>query len=365
MGIKKLLFLTAIITYSIAIYADEYEDDIYYNPNSKVEQVVITTTDSYTNGTEINGRDVDEYNRYGGYYHTPIDEIGATVSSEEDFVYTKQIQKFYNPTIIVDNSKILEDILNNSYGNVDIVYNCGVPEINIIYSMNAYAPYPYYTFNPWYWSFTTSWAWNPYWFDPFYSWYGPYSYWWRYPYPPYGPGYYPPYYPGYHPPHHGPGHNPHPSPNWRPGGNTPHGPGPGWSGNSRPGGNGGHRVNGVPQNGHSNNGNVQYNGNNHRVSGVTNNNNNQQVSGRTTNTQRQNTTVVNQNNGSNNRNSGVRNNNNRRNNNQLNNYQNLNNHSQGSFNQGGGNRSGRGSGGSFGGGRTGGGHRGGGGGHRR
>ncbi len=73
--------------------------------------------------------DVDDYNRRGFYYNSPVDTIGMSAEAElSDFVYTQQIQKYYNPTIVLDNSDMLADVLENSYGNVDIIINdFGIP----------------------------------------------------------------------------------------------------------------------------------------------------------------------------------------------------------------------------------------------
>ena len=61
-------------------------------------------------------------NMQGGSLQMPADTIGLRAENGEDFpVYTQQIQKYYNPTIVLDNAELLADVLNNSYGNVDIV----------------------------------------------------------------------------------------------------------------------------------------------------------------------------------------------------------------------------------------------------
>ena len=105
--------------------------------------------------------DVDAYNRRGEqYYASPVDTIGTYVENGEDFVYTQQIQKYYNPTIVVDNADVLGDVLENAYGNVEIVIdNNGLLVFSPYYGWN----YPYYagwwsspswglSINPWGWS---------------------------------------------------------------------------------------------------------------------------------------------------------------------------------------------------------------------
>ena len=97
---KRCLFiLSMMFVGSLCVIADE-QDDIYFNPNRKSEVVVNENTEV------VNGRDVDEYNRFGGYYESEIDTIGSVISNGEDFVYTKQIQKYYNPTIVADNAEV-------------------------------------------------------------------------------------------------------------------------------------------------------------------------------------------------------------------------------------------------------------------
>lgn len=155
-------------------------DDIYYNPNKK-EKNKIEKTDNLTTGrTDIT---VDQYNMrgFGVTSALAIDTIGAQVASEPDFVYTGQIQKYYNPTIVVDNADVLADVINNSYGNVNVIINNGRPVIDV-YDYN----WPYY-----YWPSypnVSGWClptWPLYWTRNYgYNWCGPYS--WAYsPFNPY------------------------------------------------------------------------------------------------------------------------------------------------------------------------------------
>ena len=133
MNMKRYLFILVIgMIYSSFAFADEYDDDIYYNPKKEKEA---KAQNPNTEANLVNGRDVDEYNRFGGYYESDIDTIGVAVGSGEDFVYTKQIQKYYNPTIVVDNADVFEEVMNSSYGNVDIVINAGVPTISTWYTL--------------------------------------------------------------------------------------------------------------------------------------------------------------------------------------------------------------------------------------
>lgn len=229
---KHYLSIIALFACAGSIYAQDYFDDVYYNPKKDTQKTVATVnvnnnTRSTTKTTSrsssyISNRaemDIDAYNRRGTYYSSQIDTIGSRVENGEDFVYTQQIQKYYNPTIVVDNANILGDVLTNAYGNVEIVIDNGVPVFAPYYSWN----WPYYSaaWSPWYWSFNFGgWGWNIGWYDPWYSWnwgwgWGPG--WWN-PGPSWGPGW-------------GPGWGPAPRPyaSWSPGGNRPVGPRPGWS----------------------------------------------------------------------------------------------------------------------------------------
>ena len=235
--LATLLFAGIPLTYA----QDSYDDDIYYNP--KKQQTTTETKKKKQSNyiADMADMDVDTYNRRGEqYYAMPIDTIGSYVENGEDFVYTQQIQKYYNPTIVVDNADVLADVLSNAYGNVEIVIdNSGLPVFTPYYG------YPYYGwrgysswglnispwgwsvgfYDPWYaWNWGPSWGWSPSWaWGPSWSWgwgpgWGP-SWGWG---PAWGGG------------HHG--GRPHYA-DWRPNGNRPTGPRPGWSGNTRPGGN--------------------------------------------------------------------------------------------------------------------------------
>lgn len=244
---KKYYLLAAmILAGSIPMWAD-IEDDIYYNPKQaahKSNQLTTTKQKQSNYIADFQDMDVDAYNLRGQYYVTPVDTIGARAESEQDFKYTTQIQKFYNPTIVVDNEDILSDVLNNSYGNVTVEYNFnGVPTFGNWYMANNWSTYwndPYLKigiYDPWYWGpalswswgwgssywgWGPSWAWNPSWswgWAPAWTW-GP-SWTWGW-----GPSW--GWAPSYAPNHWA---------DYRPGGNRPVGPNAGWA-------NGGHRPNG-------------------------------------------------------------------------------------------------------------------------
>ena len=150
------LALTAIAFPAVA--QDEF-DDIYYNPKSNSSNKEKKQKKQSNYIADFSSMDVDEYNRRGEqYYESPIDTIGTVVENQEDFVYTQQIQKYYNPTIVVNNSDVLADVLENSYGNVDIEIVNGSPVFTSIYTGGyGWAP-SYYN-----WTYAPSWTWSYAW----------------------------------------------------------------------------------------------------------------------------------------------------------------------------------------------------------
>lgn len=238
---KRLLLGMALTAMMVpAVIAQNDYDDIYYNPKKDKETKKEKKPTNYI--ADFSSMDVDDYNRRGFYYESEIDTIGAVAEAAEDFVYTQQIQKYYNPTIVVDNAQVLADVLENSYGNVDITIRDGNPVFTSIYSGGyGWLPgyYNWYSWPSWSWSYAwgpfswswnwgPSWAWGPSWtWGPSWSWgWGP-SWSWGYPgwgYRPWGP----------RPPH---GPNYAYRPNRHPGAFNPVGAGGGWASNTRPGGN--------------------------------------------------------------------------------------------------------------------------------
>lgn len=244
---KKLLMALGVMAMSLTVAQAQY-DDIYYNPKNDSDATRTTKQKKQKKSNYIadfSNMDVDAYNRAGDtYYATPVDTIGSRVGEDQDFVYTQQIQKYYNPTIVIDNADLLADVLNNSYGNVEVVINNnGIPMFSPYYS-SVFYDYPFYSnrfWGPsWSWNWGPSWAWGPSWnwgwnwgpswaWGPSWNWgWGPSWGWgpgWR-PGPVWGGGWHRPFYADY-----------------RPGAHRPVAPRPGWS-YDRPGGNynGGHNV---------------------------------------------------------------------------------------------------------------------------
>ncbi len=224
----QLIIAGMLLLGAPSLFAQSYfDDDIYYNPNKdKTEKAAQKAAKKKSNYiANMADMDVDTYNRRNQYYATLIDTIGASMENGEDFVYTQQIQKYYNPTIVVDNADVLADVLANSYGNVDIEINDnGLPVFLPSYSYS----WPYYNrwgfssgpwgwgvsfYDPWYsWNWGPSWAWNTSWsWGPSWSWGS--SWGWG---PSWGPAW-------------GPSWNHPPMADWRPNGNRPVNPRPGWS----------------------------------------------------------------------------------------------------------------------------------------
>ena len=144
------------------LQAQEDFDDIYYNPKKGSNQSVKKSKKQSYYIKDFSDMDVDDYNRRGFYYNSPVDTIGMSAEAEPDFVYTQQIQKYYNPTIVLDNSDMLADVLENSYGNVDIIINdFGIPSFAPLY-MN-----PWWSRVSWNWGWGPSWSWN---WGPSWSW---------------------------------------------------------------------------------------------------------------------------------------------------------------------------------------------------
>lgn len=239
------LLLTGVV---LTARADVYDDDIYYDP--KKNGTIVTKKNNKQSNYIANFQDidVDAYNMRGQYYATPVDTIGARVSNEEDFVYTQEIQKYYNPTIVVDNASIVEDILENSYGNVEVIYNInGVPTFSS-WGNNWYYPgsrwsissgniswdfnwsYPYFSYN---WGWAPSWSWGPAWswnWGPSWGWAPGWSWSWG---PSWGWGWNSAW--GWSPTwswNYRPGY----TAQYRPTGHRPSSPNPGWGHNTRPGG---------------------------------------------------------------------------------------------------------------------------------
>jgi hypothetical protein len=278
---KSILILSVLFSIGVTMSAQDYDDDIYYNPKKDTSSTkTVQKKSNYI--ANMADMDVDAYNRRGQYYYTSVDTIGSGVESGEDFVYTQQIQKYYNPTIVIDNADALGDVLENSYGNVNIVIEDGNP-VFVPAGLSWYMPYSYWGsyawnyrpygwgiswYDPWFsWSWGPGWSWSLGW-DPYWSWGWGLGWSWGHTW---GPGH-----------DWGGGHYA----NYRPRGNNRVGASNGWAQNTRAGSNAAHRgINGQAGSGRyaiqGNTSSRYTNGaissgsvtNNHRTGGIVNNSN--------------------------------------------------------------------------------------------
>lgn len=282
-----LVALTATLVGSAAFAAGyDDDDDIYYNPAKakkeiKASQKINTKKDK--RGTIVTGndgneyvvteegmaypvqavnfagsdayivnsgntRDVDEYNRRS--CSKASGSLSSSVTTREDFANTRQIERYYNPDIVVATG---DDDL------IDLYYTQAQPqEVNIYIdatpSWNSFYGPTYSAWNYWNnWGYWNNWNWytNSYYYPSLaWSWGWSYNPWWGYGYNPWWTpswswswgGYYPGYYPAPRP-WHGPSHSPA-------GSYRPHRPGSNYAGATRPGGNRGNypSVGGRPAN---------------------------------------------------------------------------------------------------------------------
>ncbi len=234
--------LCAMVGLSATAVAQDF-DDIYYNPakdkakeqaktvkanNQAARQynpATFTPTPDYTAAGSYDfntgsTRDVDEYNR-----RTPVSSASqladSTKNESDDFEYTRRIERFHNPDIVVESND--PDLIEYYYTTEP-----ASPSVVNIYVNND--PWwgwnrPYcstWAWSPFYYNYNTWWgpSWSLGWYDPWYSWsWGP-SWGWG---PSYGWGWSGPWHPGPRPPYPGGGWAGtwHPTPS-SPGASRPH-----------------------------------------------------------------------------------------------------------------------------------------------
>ena len=248
-NMKSVIFLSLVsglIFFSPQSGNAQDFDDIYYNPaKEKKEEKLIktkkvtkkTTTiyktnensvssvvdypaaDTYTLNTGLN-IDVDEYNRQGNYKNS---EPSDTVTETDNFTYTRRIEKFHNPDVIVNtnDAELIEYYYETEPASPTVVniYVDNTP----LWAWSRPFYYNSWSWAPYYNSFWYNWSWNFY--DPWYSWtWGPSWSWswggpWR-PNPGWGWGW-GPRPGGWGPPPGGWAHTWHPRPT-SPGSSRPH-----------------------------------------------------------------------------------------------------------------------------------------------
>lgn len=252
---SALLAAAALLTVSQGVFAQDYEDDLYYSPSKAAKQRKAReealakaraaelaareykAADTYTTQADKPlAVDVDTYNR------RTASDASATASAKteesSDFNYTRRIERYHNPEIV---SSSKDEDLKEYYYSTPSESDVNIYVINTLdpdwYAWNSFWP-TYSWNNPYYWN-----AWyNPYrWptfsfgfgYDPWFNiswgspWFGPswgWSWGWNW-------GWTSPWHPGWHP-GWGPGwgHNPPPPPGHRPGYRP--GYGGGWAVNS-------------------------------------------------------------------------------------------------------------------------------------
>lgn len=192
----RYLLLAVLLGAVGTAYAQDEYDDIYYSepkPASTPRNSQGFSKPGSHYVPNMHEVDIDAYNRRGeSYYTTPADTIGVSASETPDYIYTQQIQQYYNPTIVVSNQSLLEQVLNGSYGNVNIVYTGSTPYFLPYYaylpSISAVLPWgmglsydwgspwnwpwyyqPWYNLNYWGWNPGFNWGWHCGW-GPAYGW---------------------------------------------------------------------------------------------------------------------------------------------------------------------------------------------------
>ena len=225
------LLATALMAAPVLAAAQDFEDDIYYNPSKTQKKTVKAVTvknyqptpdypaaDTYTPGaytfsSNPSTRDIDEYNRRT----TPAlrDTITVNADTLGEFLYTQRIEKFHNPDVVTQTGDA--DLIDYYYSQPQTTSSVNIYVNNGPYWNSWNYPYRYSWayYDPWYWnswgpswSYYNPWYWNSW--DPYWGW----SWNW-------GPSYYPG---GWYPPHHW-GPNPGWHPTWRPvshGSSRPH-----------------------------------------------------------------------------------------------------------------------------------------------
>ena len=113
----------AAISALLVLQAQEDFDDIYYNPKKGSNQSVKSKNSHII--MSFSGTWMTITNRRGFYYNSPVDTIGMSAEAEPD-LYTPS--RFRNIGWSIPPSSLITahasaDVLENSYGNVDIIIN--------------------------------------------------------------------------------------------------------------------------------------------------------------------------------------------------------------------------------------------------
>ncbi|MDE6043164.1 MAG: hypothetical protein K2G07_06435, partial [Muribaculaceae bacterium] len=193
---KARTYLPLVLSLALALpaAAQDYEDDIYFNPDKPRKAATTKTTakagsnaayitgaaaatpavadypaaDTYTPaaGSGLN-MSVDEYNRRGAYANgTPAD---STAAEADAFAYTRRIERFHNPDIVAESDD--DEFVEYYYATDPVVLNVNVIDVNPWdwwgpswgWRYSWYSPASWYSsyWNPWYgWSWGPTWNWN-------------------------------------------------------------------------------------------------------------------------------------------------------------------------------------------------------------
>ena len=152
---KARTYLPLVLSLALALpaAAQDYEDDIYFNPDKPRKAATTkTTTKAGSNAAYITGAaaatpavadypaadtytpaagsglnmSVDEYNRRGAYATgTPAD---STAAEADAFAYTRRIERFHNPDIVAESDD--DEFVEYYYATDPVVLNVNVIDVN-------------------------------------------------------------------------------------------------------------------------------------------------------------------------------------------------------------------------------------------
>ena len=170
---KATLCLLGAGTFSQTAVAQDIYDDIYGSsePQKSAPKPQPTAPASYPAADTYNfdsgsTRSVDEYNRRGIFAPADTTVSDAMQRADSlaavDFNCTRQIERYYNPDVVVGSSD----------ADLAQLYYSQPANINIIINTPGYYDWgwPYYSpYSPWGWSYSSYWGWNSYW-GPSWNW---------------------------------------------------------------------------------------------------------------------------------------------------------------------------------------------------
>lgn len=190
---KAITLIIALLFGAVnAVFAQDYDDDIYFNPSKapKPKKKATTTyqqpnaiiyypvedypaADTYTptGGREVS---VDDYNRRGIFgdeqSKTPVTD--SILNSE--FANTRRIERYYNPQIVSgsDDAELAQAYYAQP-ANVNIIINdpWSTPYYSGYWGWGYPWRYSSWAWNSWNWGWGPSWGWTPGWdWGPSWGW---------------------------------------------------------------------------------------------------------------------------------------------------------------------------------------------------